>query len=115
MRASSICWEFYIMLQENELLALEKRAINGEVKVHDRDKVIGNFPLELKIDYLNDYQLYVELSTYPEKVYFREAKEYKIKISNEGYKKLMENGEIGDRMFNNSYCKIYIKKQNNLN
>ena len=109
MKASSVGWELFIELSEQEISMLEKEIVKGEIKVYDLDKKLGNFPLELKICDIDKNQLYVELQTIPKRVYIDKIEKYIVKISQDGYEKLIEYGQTGDRMYSNPGCKVIVK------
>ncbi|MEK6831119.1 MAG: hypothetical protein AABX77_03765 [Nanoarchaeota archaeon] len=112
MKSSAAGWELFIKLSKNEISLLQKQSLNGEINVYDieRERKIGSFPLELKLAELNQHQLYLELITNPKRVYFDEVKEWIVKVSKEGYEKLIKYDQIGDRMYSNPGCTIIVKK-----
>lgn len=108
MRAGSVCWEIWIQLSDGEISRLESECLKGEIKVRDRDSIVGEFPLEVELGDTGKEQLYVKLKTVPQGVYFEDVTEYKVIVSKEGYRMLNGINFTGDRMYNNPACKISV-------
>lgn len=107
MKASSVGVEFFVKLSEEEIEALGKIGLKGEVKVRNK-KPLGNFPLELKVGEIDKNQLYIEYRTIPFNVYFEDAAGFVFLLSKEGYEMLKERKTTADRMYKSPECTIKI-------
>ena len=109
MKASSVGWEIFVDVSDKEIALLENHSLEGKIRVHDREKKIGEFYLEIKVGNIDRRQLFAELTTEPDHVYIDSVHKYYITLSKEGYENLKDNGATGDRMANNPGCKVMIK------
>lgn len=109
MKASSVVWEIEIKISEEELRNLKENFLIATIKRSTQTEKKDEIPLKVergKTSYYNDF---IELQTTPSKVYWAEAREYKIIISDLGYETLKEDRLIVERLYRNPGCKIFIK------
>ena len=110
MKTCSVRWELEVRLNEEEVRLISDKSLTGKIRVYDGDKKVGDRDIEIGVGIINSHQMNVELETVPCNVYIDKVDRYLIKMSREGYKDLIENGSTGDRMYNNSGCKVLIYK-----
>ncbi|MFA5259594.1 MAG: hypothetical protein WC979_04445 [Candidatus Pacearchaeota archaeon] len=111
MKASSIGIEYSVILSNEEIKRIESPGLRGTLKVRTRERVVGNFPLDLRIGEINPNQLYVEVRTVPFNVHFEDAAQFAFVLSRAGYEMLKEEGITGDRMYDNPGCKVSIYEE----
>jgi len=111
MKASSVGVEYSVILTYEEIKRIENPGLRGTIKIRTRKRVVGNFPLDLRVGEVNPNQLYVEVRTVPLNVHFEDAAQFVFVLSKAGYEMLKQKGITGDRMYDNPACKVSIYEE----
>jgi hypothetical protein len=85
MIACSVVRELSILLEDEEVSRLVNNKLIGKIKVRDRDGIVGDRELEIKVGETDKYQVFVEIKTIPKGVYVDKVELYEIILSKEGY------------------------------
>ena len=108
MRASSIEWEIGVFLSEEELRTLRESPLTGIIKRHSQNGEHSQIPLVIERGATSEHNV-VDLTTFPNRAYWEDAKDYKITLSDQAYEELDKNKRTGERLYNNPGCKILIR------
>ena len=111
MRASSVEWEINISLSPDELRLLRESPPVEKIKRYkiDGDRPLDEIPLKLERGKTSRYNTCLALETTPNNKHWVETTAYTITLSDLAYTQLEQTGSTGERLFENSSCKILIQ------
>ena len=103
-------WEIWATISEEELRVLKESPLTGIIRrhSHSQEGEHSQIPLRIERGATSEHNV-VDLTTFPNRAYWEDAKDYKITLSDQAYEELDKNKRTGERLYNNPGCKILIR------